>query len=373
MQEGLPLTSSEKLNSVHSKMRDFCKELSKDPFFSESIAVPDTRYSHFDIAAKCVVLEVEGLEAGLRFEDVRSVFEAHNNFSSSSAVAKRIKTALDLLHRAYKNKGSNLKTRTTVQSLITLACRLVSTGNLEGAESEIRDFFESFSDELRVQMELGQAATDTDFMNFQRSVNANVRSGAKLRHQILLRKLFQLSPQLAKRFDVSVIAESGVNGRVVELGKSIMRLIVQINERTASVTGADLFKATNKTSQALVRLGKPVGTYKEYGDMIDDLYFVFRESTGSRLDEPVPISFSDVNALRTDLRHDVDHGDAGKVRSKRKKAGSTFEKYAGAGTPQTVEPMRLSLVQANLLGAVEGDLRALLSKLLTEPKPAIEV
>jgi len=29
LQEGLPLTSSEKLNSVHSKLRDFCKNLAK--------------------------------------------------------------------------------------------------------------------------------------------------------------------------------------------------------------------------------------------------------------------------------------------------------------------------------------------------------
>jgi len=43
LQQGLPLTSSEKLNSVHSKLRDFCQKLAKHPFFTTSVSVPDTR------------------------------------------------------------------------------------------------------------------------------------------------------------------------------------------------------------------------------------------------------------------------------------------------------------------------------------------
>ncbi len=70
-----------------------------------------------------------------------------------------------------------------------------------------------------------------------------------------------------------------------------------------------------------------------------------------------------VNDLRTDLRHDVDHGDARKVRAKRRKAGTTFALYAGGGTPETVEPVKFSLIQSNILGALEGDLRGLLLRM----------
>lgn len=69
-----------------------------------------------------------------------------------------------------------------------------------------------------------------------------------------------------------------------------------------------------------------------------------------------------MNDLRTDVRHDVDHGEAGKVRAKRRKAGSIFALYGGSGAPDTVEPIKLPLVQANILSAIEGDLRALLLK-----------
>jgi hypothetical protein len=84
----------------------------------------------------------------------------------------------------------------------------------------------------------------------------------------------------------------------------------------------------------------------------------------------LPSSFVHINDLRTDLRHDVDHGDKSKIRSKRKKAGTTFALYAGEGTPDTIEPAKYPLFQANILTAIEGDLRALLSKPTTNPATA---
>ena len=362
LQEGLPLTSSEKLNAVHSKLRDYCRAISKHPFFKDTVAIVDTRYSHFDIAAKVATIEIEGLDTGLRFDDIKSVFESQRSFPATSAVAKRIRTALDFLHSAFKDNSAALRTRTVVQSLIILTCKLVATGRSKGLESDIRKFFEAFVSELARQIEMGQAASDSDYLIFQRSVNANVKGGAKTRHEILLRKLFRLSPKLAGVFDPSIIAESGVAGRVNSLGESIAQLIDHLNTKHAANRGEDLFKATNKTAQALVRIRKTAKSLEEYKVLMDDLYFLFRESVGSRLGDNWPASFADVNILRTDLRHDVDHGDAGKVRSKRLKIGKTFEKYAGGGTPDTIEPAKFPLVQANLLGAIEGDLRGLLAK-----------
>ena len=135
--------------------------------------------------------------------------------------------------------------------------------------------------------------------------------------------------------------------------------IGQLNTSYSAKHGEDLFKATNKTSQALVRISKPLSDGQKYQTFIDDLYFLFRESLGNRIGEHLPDSFRHVNDLRTDLRHDVDHGEASKIRSKRKKLGQTFSLYAAAGTPGTIDPAKLPLFQANLLGAIEGGLRAL--------------
>jgi hypothetical protein len=109
-----------------------------------------------------------------------------------------------------------------------------------------------------------------------------------------------------------------------------------------------------------VRIRKPITTLQGYENLIDDVYFLFRESAGTRLGATLPTSFVHVNDLRTDLRHDVDHGDAGKVRAKKRKAGTTFALYAGGGTPDTIEPIKFPLIQSNILGALEGDLQVLL-------------
>jgi hypothetical protein len=361
LQAGLPLTSSEKLNAVHSRLRDFCKKTAEHPFFAEKVSFPNTRYAHFDVVAKTAVVEIEGLTAGLRFEDLKAVFESQKNISGTSAVAKRINAALDFADRAFPEKTSHLRSRTVAQSLITLICRLVETGRADGLEGELGKFFQDFSRELSKQVELGQAATDSDYVMFQRSVNANVKSGARTRHEVLLRKLLAKSPNLADAFDPTIIAQSGTASRVEQLGDSIRELVESANASYAAKHGEDLFKATNKTASALTRLGKPIKNLKDYEELMDDMYFLFRESPGQRLGTTWPNSFVDVNTLRTELRYDIDHGEAGKVRSKRKKIGSTFAKYAGGGTAETLEPSKFVLVQANLMTAVEADLKAIIA------------
>jgi hypothetical protein len=362
LQEGLPLTSSEKLNAVHSKLRDYCRSVSKHALFKNTLSIHNTRYAHFDVVAKVATLEIEGLDSGLRFDDIKTVFESQRNFSATSAVAKRIKAALDFLNSAFKDNGSSLRTRTVVQSLLTLTCKIVSTSRHKGLEKELNRFFMTFVEELAHQVELGQAATDSDYLTFQHSVNANIRGAAKIRHEILLRKLLSLSPKLGDIFDPTIIQESGIAGRLNTLGNSITGLIDQLNKKYAATEGDDLFKATNKTAQALLHIRKSANSLEEYKHLMDNLYFLFRESVGSRLGTNWPESFADINILRTDLRHDVDHGNAGKIRSKRMRIGKAFEKYAGAKNPETLEPTKFPLVQSNLLGAIEGDLRLLLAK-----------
>ena len=363
LQAGLPLTSSEKLNAVHSRLRDFCRKQAQHPFLHEKVSFPNTRYAHFDVIAKAAAIEIEGLDANLRFEEIKEVFEAQQTFSPSSAIAKRLKATLDLLHKAFPARSVFLRNRTIVQSLMTLTSKIVSTGRHQGLEDRICIFYEGFVRELSRQVELGQAATDSDFVRFQRSVSANVRGGARTRHEVLLRKLLATEPKLAAIFDPTIVAESGTAKRVSDLGIAIRELVHTANKLYATKTGEDLFKATNDTARALTRIGRPIADLNQYSEFMDDLYFLFRESVGSRLGANWPQSFADVNVLRTYLRHDVDHGDKSKVRAKRRGISRTFIKYAGTGTPETLDPTRFVLVQANLLAGVEADLRAIVGRM----------
>lgn len=359
LQEGLPLTSAEKLNSIHSKLRDFLVKLAKHAFFKK-VSASDRRYGHFDIQAKVAAIEIDGIEVGLRYDDLRAVFESQSEFSASSNVAKRIKAALDFVDAGFDEEaGRLLLSRTVVQSLLTLVCRLIQSGKTDGHEERVRKFFVNFLQELNRQVELGQAATDPDYLEFQRTVNANIKGDARIRQEILLRKLLATDPAFANMLDPAAVAESGLKAAIAADAGEIVRLIGQMNDQYSAQHGEDLFKATNKTAQAQANVGKLIQDFDEYESLINDLYFLFHESVGSRLDGRVPESFKDVNTLRTDLQHDVDHGKGQKVKAKKKKIGHVFKKYAGAPSPGGLAPERFAVVQANLLGALKRDLRQL--------------
>ena len=104
LQQGPPLTSSERLNAVHSNLRNFCREIAKHDFFKKSVIFSDKRYAYFDVAAKAAAITIEGTDAGLRFDDLKQLFEAQANFSNQSAAAKRMRATLDFLRRAFPKK-----------------------------------------------------------------------------------------------------------------------------------------------------------------------------------------------------------------------------------------------------------------------------
>ena len=355
LQAGLPLTSSDNLNAIHSNLRDFARTLAEHPFFSEKVWIADKRYAHFDIAAKVAAIELDGIDTGLRFDDLKETFQSQASFSAKSQAARRLVETFDYLDRVFPNKSPALRNRTIIQSFATLTAKLVATGNASGKEDALRHFFEGFPSELSKQIELGARATDTDYLSFQKSVNANVRSGPKARHSILLRKLFTFDPSFVELFDPTAVAEAGLPAQIAELAAQIQSEVEDSNARYGASNGTDLLKPTAKTVSALTALGKPILDHGDYKDLVDGLYFLVHESVGTRLTSGTPQSFLDVADLRTDLQHDLDHGKAGKVRKRRKATAEVFQKYAGTGTASTLDPIRFVVVQANLLKAISSD------------------
>ena len=351
LQEGLPLTSSEKLNSVHGNLRDFCLELSKHGYFRNKTSVSPRRYGYFDIAAKVAALQVDGIGAGLRYDDLKQTFESQRSFSRDSLVANRLRQTVDTLDLIFPVRDGRLRNRTIVQSLCTLVSSMSSTTGARTRSADIREFVDLFLDALGRQVELGQDATDQSYIQFQRTINANIRSGPETRQQILVRKLIIHDPSFQDLFSADEVAASKVGTEIERLGETIGSTITRLNDEYQPTHGRDLFKMTNRTLPALLRLGKPITDLDGYRQLIDDLYFLLYEGSWTRLG-PKPEVFRDVQLLRTDLAHDVDHGSQGDVSRKRKNIGTVFAKYAGSPSPRTVAPEQLAAIQGKILAAV---------------------
>lgn len=364
LQEGLPLTSSEKLNSVHSKLRDYCLNLAKHKFFEKKTSISNKRYAYFDICAKCAAIEIEGIDTGLRYEDIKSIFESNSNFSTSSAVAKRIKLALDLLQKHLATNDVAIKNRTIAQSVITLTSHLLRNGLKEKNFEILAKFMQFFVEELSRQVELGRDATDGDYLEFQRTVNANTKKGARIRLTVMLKKLFARHPEYFDDLGSNTNIAQGMRDDIAASAKSIRQLVKTINEVYSQKHGHDLFKATNKTAHALNAIGDQISDVSQYKTLIENLYFIFRESAGSRLIDSSPQSFIDVNDLRTMNEHDVDHGKASKVAKKNKRLGASYFKYFGVGSADTTSSSSFVVGHSNLLSALELDLQSLLKSII---------
>jgi hypothetical protein len=315
LQSGVVLNSSERLNAINSKLRKFCKELSTHSFFTEKVSFQDKRYAYFDVVAKVATLEVEGMEAGLRFEDVKDVFEAQKNFSDKSLVATRFKGALDFLASAIPQKSTAFRSRAMTQSFITMVIRLHAKGALKEKEDQIAAFGDAFVTGLANEVEKGQSATDSDFIAFQKSINANVKAGPVIRDQVLLRKLFEFDPSILEAAESEAVG-ANFKDEIALIAKDIRIVIGKINAVYAGEHGSDLFKATNKTAQAQGDIGEQVCSFEGYKTLIENLYFLLWEGPGSKLDGKQPQSFKDVNVLRTEEQHDVDHGKSGSVKKR---------------------------------------------------------
>lgn len=357
LQEGLPLNSSEKLNSIHSQLQSFCKKLAKHPFLANKVAFADKRYAHFDVLAKALTIGIEGVDAGLRYEDVKGVFESNATFSESSAVAKRICTALDFLDKASVEGSKTYRSRALTQSMITLVSTFVEGGQLAGKEAMFGSFATHFVKELATEVDKGHAATDTDYLEFQSSINANVKSGAATRHRVLLRKLFGYHPEL---LDISHLpaVSAGFDEEIGKVAHRISLALAAVNTKYAADHGKDLFKPTNKTVTALTSFGIPAKSLADFKVLVEGLYFTFWEGHGGKVPN-IPQSFKDVNTLRTEFEHDVDHGGAGKYKAKKLAHAAVFEKLSGIKSPAAAGPERFPLAQLKLLQQIEKDLNAL--------------
>jgi hypothetical protein len=310
--------------------------------------------------AKVATREVEGVGAGLRYADVKQVFEAQSNFSEQSQVAKRVKAALDFLVSAIPDGSQAFRSRSLTQSFITMVCHLQKNEGLTGKEAQIAKFAGSFVGGLGAEVEKGQAATDSDFIEFQKSINANVNSGPRIRDKVLLRKLFEFDPDFIGAVDADVAAAADFSGEISKVAKGIREALSNLNDAYASQNGTDLFKATNKTAPAQAAIGEAIGSYEEYKTFIENLYFLFWEGPGSKLSEK-PDSFTDINTLRTELQHDTDHGEVKNVEKKKIKHGGVFKKYAGVTSPTVAAPAQFPLLQLALLKALRTDTVALLA------------
>lgn len=128
-----------------------------------------------------------------------------------------------------------------------------------------------------------------------------------------------------------------------ERGKGLVERIVNINETCLRKNREPIFKCTDTTMMAAATLSGTVCNSKSsFGDLVDGLYFIFYENLEHIKDivtdptvrkEDIYQCIFRVKHIRTDYRHDNDHGKESKIKQKIKDIGESYSYYTGKVAP----------------------------------------
>ena len=133
---------------------------------------------------------------------------------------------------------------------------------------------------------------------------------------------------------------------ITEKGKRIADNVLMINKLRLDTGLERIFGLSETVVGGLINLGTVVCSSEEQlGKIIDDLYFIFYENLEhikiligngdeKKGDQIVRVEdiyqcIFDVKTIRSDLRHDLNHGKPKDVKIKLKNVGDCYKKYSG--------------------------------------------
>jgi len=363
LQLGVALNTAEKLNAVSGGMTAFCKKLIKQPFFKEKIALKNTRYSHFEIAVRWMLIEARGIPTRTRFAELESFLNENRSFSEQSSTATRVLAALKYLNQAFPERASFIKNKASTLSVCMLAAYAMNRGlHIKTAQS-FGSFVEDFFTRLTKEVEKGSRSRQKDLLAYQAAVSYASAEGESIRKRIniLTQQLATYDANFSSLLGANQTASDLTAQSIEEQTEMIRQTIYSNNESYSADNGEDLFKMTNRSTKALNELSRPCRDENSYKKLIDNLYFLVYEGSGNckRLPQPPPQFSMDVKFLRTGLRHDVDHGSAAEIAKKKRQHATTFQKYSGKKTLGECGPEDFLATQLRLYAEMRDFLEAL--------------
>lgn len=123
-------------------------------------------------------------------------------------------------------------------------------------------------------------------------------------------------------------------------GKEIPQKIEYINELCMAIGKEPIFKPTTKTYTAVQCLSTSFSADNTtFGCVIDSLYMLLYEGSGSAkrilevLSDAECTVLWNIKLIRTDFRHDIEHGDEKKYLAKKKQIGCAYQTICGKPRP----------------------------------------
>lgn len=142
------------------------------------------------------------------------------------------------------------------------------------------------------------------------------------------------------RYDLEEEFEKSMPSLIIQCGKNIAEKIVYINEVCAAKGICEIFKPTTKSLTAISQLTTAFAIDSNtFGTVTDSLYFLLYEGSGDAkrildfLSDEECSPLWNIKHLRTDFRHDVDHGKSSDIKKKKIAIGKAYHEICGMLRP----------------------------------------
>ena len=208
LQNGVPLNSAEKRHAISGTIRDFIHNVATNhSFMTTSVRFPNNRYAHDESVAQMMLVEKQRGPTLLRHTQLKQLYEVNRSFNTGPSEAKKLKTVLNFLKRAFPVRTPELN-KVNVISLYILASGALVRYALSNRATEFGEWFIDFEHRRQADDQIPEDERDSRLLSYQLAVTtqtANVASQNE-RQRILAEDLATSLPDLKLRDDQRVFS-----------------------------------------------------------------------------------------------------------------------------------------------------------------------
>lgn len=196
LQNGTSLKAQEKRNAMPGLMREFVRSLTQHEFFGR-VGFANTRFTHDQVAAQMVCLELAGGPVNVKNSDLNRMYEANQKFDVNGTIAKAVRRTLGLMAEVFPEKTPELE-RYNAIALYCVFAELQRVYAIADIKSELRGWFLDFEGKRRAQEALDEDHGDAEWVTYKERIShsTDAQESIRFRMDFMLRHLLERFPSL---------------------------------------------------------------------------------------------------------------------------------------------------------------------------------
>jgi hypothetical protein len=198
LNNGEPLNAAEKRNAIGGAMCKLIREVGQDRFFKLKIPTENTRYQHFELSAKLILIEKSQRDGGDGFCDLKKKFldklAKDNKVMSASMVSElkeRVANQLDTVSRIFSEKDPLLAKQAAIPVYFLFVKLMVAEYAGKELYSSLKKFLQDFNARRIMNLEKPEEERDAALLEYGRLMQQGTNDLNSLRSRVsILRRYF---------------------------------------------------------------------------------------------------------------------------------------------------------------------------------------